>query len=77
MHRRTPACHLLAFAFALPTQLALAEPSITARIADQPIDLRWHEMQPERYSTELTLPAGRLELGTAGAARSQPLAAYR
>ena len=77
MHRRTPACHLLAFAFALPTQLALAEPSLTARIADQPIDLRWHEMQPERYSTELTLPAGRLELGTAGAARSQPLAAYR
>lgn len=76
MHCRTSICHL-AFGLALPAQLVLAEPTLTARIGGEPLHLRWSEMQPERYSAELALPAGKLELGAPGADNTQPLALYR
>ncbi len=76
MHRRMSICHL-AFGLALPAQLVLAEPTLTARIGGEPLHLRWSEMQPERYSAELALPAGKLELGAPGADNTQPLALYR
>jgi len=76
MHRRTSICHL-ALGLAFPAQLVLAEPTLTARIGDEPLHLRWSEMQPERYSAELALPAGELELGAPGADNPQPLALYR
>lgn len=76
MHCRTSVCHL-AFGLALPAQLVLAEPTLTARIGDEPLHLRWSEMQPERYSAELALPAGELELGAPDADNTYPLTLYR
>lgn len=76
MHRRTSICHL-ALGLVFPAQFVLAEPTLTARIGDESLHLRWSEMQPERYSAELTLPAGELELGAPDADNTQPLTLYR
>ena len=77
MHRRTSLCHLLACGLALPLQLALAEPTLNARIDQSPLALRWSEMQPERFSAELTVPVGELRLSAANADAAMPLALYR